>query len=104
MNQSIKRIGVLTSGGDSPGMNAAIRSVVRTSAFYGLECTAVYRGYQGLIDGDFEEFNAPQSNYPPSTVPREGLGSEQAKGGISRMTPPCLATQLQSLPPILHIN
>ena len=62
MNQSIKRIGVLTSGGDSPGMNAAIRSVVRTSAFHGLECTAVYRGYQGLIDGDFEKFNARSVN------------------------------------------
>jgi len=62
MNQSIKRIGVLTSGGDSPGMNAAIRSVVRTSAFHGLECTAVYRGYQGLIDGDFKEFNARSVN------------------------------------------
>jgi len=62
MNQSIKRIGVLTSGGDSPGMNAAIRSVVRTSAFHGLECAAVYRGYQGLIDGDFEEFNARSVN------------------------------------------
>ena len=62
MNQSIKKIGVLTSGGDSPGMNAAIRSVVRTSAFHGLECTAVYRGYQGLIDGDFEEFNARSVN------------------------------------------
>jgi 6-phosphofructokinase 1 len=62
MNQSIKRIGVLTSGGDSPGMNAAIRSVVRTSAFHGLECTAIYRGYQGLIDGDFKEFNARSVN------------------------------------------
>jgi 6-phosphofructokinase 1 len=62
MNQSIKRIGVLTSGGDSPGMNAAIRSVVRTSAFHGLECIAVYRGYQGLIDGDFKEFNARSVN------------------------------------------
>lgn len=62
MNQSIKRIGVLTSGGDSPGMNAAIRSVVRTSAFHGLECTAVYRGYQGLIDGDFKDFNARSVN------------------------------------------
>ena len=62
MNQSIKRVGVLTSGGDSPGMNASIRSVVRTSAFHGLECTAVYRGYQGLIDGDFKEFNARSVN------------------------------------------
>ena len=45
----------------------------------------------------------PQSNYPPNTVSLLGLESKQIKGGISRMTPPCLATQLQSLPPILHI-
>lgn len=62
MNQSIKRIGVLTSGGDSPGMNAALRSVVRTSMYYGLECTAIYRGYQGLIEGDFEDFTARSVN------------------------------------------
>ena len=62
MNQSIKRIGVLTSGGDSPGMNAAIRSVVRTTMFHGLECTAIYRGYQGLIEGDFEDFTARSVN------------------------------------------
>lgn len=62
MNQSIKRIGVLTSGGDSPGMNAAIRSVVRASMYHGLECTAIYRGYQGLIEGDFEEFTARSVN------------------------------------------
>ena len=62
MNQSIKRIGVLTSGGDSPGMNAAIRSVVRTASFHGLQCTAIYRGYQGMIEGDFEDFNARSVN------------------------------------------
>lgn len=49
---------VLTSGGDSPGMNAAIRSVVRTCAYYKIECYGVYRGYQGLIEGDFKEMNA----------------------------------------------
>ena len=62
MNQSIKRVGVLTSGGDSPGMNAAIRSVVRASMYHGLECTAIYRGYQGLIEGDFEDFTARSVN------------------------------------------
>ncbi|HUH52081.1 MAG TPA: 6-phosphofructokinase [Flavobacterium sp.] len=51
----IKKIGVLTSGGDAPGMNAAIRSVVRTCAFHSIECVGVYRGYQGLIEGDFKE-------------------------------------------------
>jgi 6-phosphofructokinase 1 len=48
----------MTSGGDSPGMNAAIRSVVRTCAFYGIECTGIYRGYEGMIEGDFIELNA----------------------------------------------
>ncbi|EID73049.1 6-phosphofructokinase [Imtechella halotolerans] len=58
MSQSIKKMAVLTSGGDSPGMNAAIRSVVRTCAYYKIECYGVYRGYQGLIEGDFKEMNA----------------------------------------------
>ncbi|WP_370476434.1 6-phosphofructokinase [Tamlana flava] len=58
MPKTIKRIAVLTSGGDSPGMNAAIRSVVRTCAYHGVECVGVYRGYQGLIEGDFEKMDA----------------------------------------------
>ena len=48
----IKRIGVLTSGGDAPGMNAAIRAVVRTAYYYGLEIVGVYYGYRGLMQGD----------------------------------------------------
>ncbi|WP_298496175.1 6-phosphofructokinase [uncultured Algibacter sp.] len=58
MSKSIKKIAVLTSGGDSPGMNAAIRAVVRTAAYHGVECVGVYRGYEGLIEGDFKEMNA----------------------------------------------
>ena len=54
----IKKIGVMTSGGDSPGMNAAIRSVVRTCAYYKIDCVGIYRGYQGMIEGDFIELNA----------------------------------------------
>ena len=49
---SIKRIGVLTSGGDAPGMNAAVRSVVRTAMYHGIECYGIRRGYNGLITGD----------------------------------------------------
>ena len=49
---SIKRIGVLTSGGDAPGMNAAVRAVVRTALFHGVECYGIRRGYNGLISGD----------------------------------------------------
>ena len=49
---AIKRIGVLTSGGDAPGMNAAVRSVVRTAMFHGVECYGIRRGFNGLITGD----------------------------------------------------
>jgi 6-phosphofructokinase 1 len=58
MTIKIKKVGVLTSGGDSPGMNAAIRSVVRTCAYYNIECIGIYRGYQGMIEGDFKEMGA----------------------------------------------
>ena len=49
---AIKRIGVLTSGGDAPGMNACVRAVVRTALFHGIECYGIRRGYHGLINGD----------------------------------------------------
>jgi len=62
MSKTIKKIGVLTSGGDSPGMNAAIRSVVRTCAFHGIECVGIYRGYQGMIEGDFKEMGPRSVN------------------------------------------
>lgn len=52
MDKKVKRIGILTSGGDAPGMNAAIRSVVRTAASKGIECVGIRRGYNGLITGD----------------------------------------------------
>ncbi|MFY0714311.1 6-phosphofructokinase [Seonamhaeicola sp. NFXS20] len=58
MPNRIKKIGVLTSGGDAPGMNAAVRSVVRTCAYHGVECVGVYRGYQGMIEGDFKPMDA----------------------------------------------
>ncbi|WP_299100333.1 6-phosphofructokinase [uncultured Winogradskyella sp.] len=58
MLHTIKKIGVLTSGGDSPGMNAAIRSVVRACAFHDIKCIGIYRGYEGMIDGDFIEMDA----------------------------------------------
>ena len=54
MNEPIKKIAVLTSGGDAPGMNAAIRAVVRACTYYSIECVGVYRGYEGLIEGDFK--------------------------------------------------
>jgi 6-phosphofructokinase 1 len=52
MAKKVTKIGVLTSGGDSPGMNAAIRAVVRTGNYYGLEVFGIMRGYSGIIDND----------------------------------------------------
>lgn len=53
----IKRIAVFTSGGDAPGMNAAVRSVVRTASYTGLHIYGIYRGYQGMIDGDIKKLS-----------------------------------------------
>ena len=58
MSEQMQRIGVLTSGGDAPGMNAAIRAVVRSCIYYKKEPVAIYRGYEGLIAGDFEDIDA----------------------------------------------
>lgn len=54
----VKTIGVLTSGGDAPGMNAAIRSVVRTATYNGLKVMGIKKGYNGLINGDIFEMNS----------------------------------------------
>jgi 6-phosphofructokinase 1 len=53
----MKKIAVLTSGGDAPGMNAAIRAVVRAAVFHDLEVTGVFQGYHGLIQGDFKRLH-----------------------------------------------
>ncbi|GGH70146.1 MAG: 6-phosphofructokinase [Bacteroidetes bacterium] len=58
MSKAIKTLAVLTSGGDAPGMNAAIRAVVRTAVFYEKRIFGIKRGYDGLIEGDFEELNS----------------------------------------------
>ena len=55
MNNQIKTIGVLTSGGDAPGMNAAIRSVVRVATARGIKVMGINKGYNGLLSGDVVE-------------------------------------------------
>lgn len=55
---TMQKIGVLTSGGDAPGMNAAIRAVVRTAVYYQREVVGVMRGFQGLIDGEFQDLDS----------------------------------------------
>lgn len=58
MDKSIRHIGVFTSGGDSPGMNACIRAVVRAACFHKKKISGIMRGYQGMIDGEISELNA----------------------------------------------
>lgn len=58
MEPAVKRIGVLTSGGDAPGMNACIRAVVRSAVGRGIECVGIRRGWSGLINGDILPLNA----------------------------------------------
>ncbi|MBQ1988716.1 MAG: 6-phosphofructokinase, partial [Clostridia bacterium] len=52
----MKTIGVLTSGGDAPGMNVAVRAVVRTAIAKGMKVKGIYRGWNGLIEGDIVDF------------------------------------------------
>ncbi len=77
-NRSIRTIGVLTSGGDAPGMNAAIRAVVRTGAYYGLKVCGIKRGYNGLINGEIEE------------LPARSVSDILQRGGTCLMTARCL--------------
>lgn len=58
MTKSLKKIAVITSGGDAPGMNAALRAVVRTSLFHNVECYGFFRGYEGIIDDDYKLMNS----------------------------------------------
>ncbi len=74
----IKKIGVLTSGGDAPGMNAAIRAVVRTAIYNDVEVCGINRGYNGLINNDFVEMDA------------RSVGETLQKGGTILQTARCL--------------
>ena len=74
----IKKIGVLTSGGDAPGMNAAIRAVVRTAIYNHIEVLGVRKGYNGLINGDFISMDA------------RSVGETLQRGGTILQTARCL--------------
>lgn len=63
MENAVKRIGVLTSGGDAPGMNAAIRAVVRSAIYRGIDCIGIRRGWNGLINGDILKMDADSVNH-----------------------------------------
>ncbi|MBQ6907781.1 MAG: 6-phosphofructokinase [Clostridia bacterium] len=78
MEKEIKKIGVLTSGGDAPGMNAAIRAVVRSGIYSGVKVYGVKKGYNGLINGDIEHMSA------------RSVGEILQKGGTILQTARCL--------------
>lgn len=78
MSNAIKKIGVLTSGGDAPGMNAAIRAVVRAGNYYGLTVMGIKRGYNGLINGEMIKMDA------------RSVSETLQKGGTILQTARCL--------------
>ncbi len=67
--ENIHSVAVLTSGGDSPGMNACIRAVTRTAIYNGMKVFGVYRGYEGLVNGEFKEFTTEMVS---NTIQRGG--------------------------------
>ena len=71
----INCIGILTSGGDAPGMNAAIRAVTRAGIAAGLKVKGIYRGYEGLINNEIQEFTTEQ--YHPEGRNDSENGSQQ---------------------------
>ncbi len=72
----MKKIAVFTSGGDSPGMNACVRAVVRTAIYKGLEVYGIYRGYEGMIDGEIKRM---QSHSVSNIVQRGGTVLKSAR-------------------------
>lgn len=76
--KKITNIGVFTSGGDAPGMNAAIRAVVRTAIYENIQVTGIYRGYQGMIEADFVDMD------------RRSVSSIIQKGGTILKSARCL--------------
>ncbi len=83
MERTIKTIGILTSGGDAPGMNAAIRAVTRTARYHDINVVGIMRGYQGLIEKEFVKFT---SSSVSNTIQRGGTILKTARCGAF-MTP-----------------
>lgn len=75
----MKKIAVLTSGGDAPGMNAAVRAVVRKAMYYGIEVYGVYQGYQGLINNNIKKMERGTVGI------RYSVGDVSAVGTLSRI-------------------
>ena len=83
MGKQIKTVGVLTSGGDAPGMNACIRAITRTAIYNGMKEMGIYRGYEGLINGEIKEFTSESVS---NTIQRGGTILKTARS-MEFMTP-----------------
>ena len=83
MGKQIKTVGILKSGGDAPGMNACIRAVTRTAIFNGMKVMGIYRGYEGLINGEIKEFTSESVS---NTIQRGGTILKTARS-MEFMTP-----------------
>lgn len=80
-NKTISKIGVFTSGGDAPGMNAAIRAVVRSASFYNIEVFGIYRGYEGMIQDDIKKL---ETKNVASILERGGTCLKSARSTLFR--------------------
>ena len=83
MGKQIKTVGVLTSGGDAPGMYACIRAITRTAIYNGMKVMGIYRGYEGLINGEIKEFTSESVS---NTIQRGGTILKTARS-MEFMTP-----------------
>lgn len=83
MAKKISKIGIFTSGGDAPGMNAALRAVVRASGYYGFETCGIYRGFEGMMEGDIESLTVRSVNH---ILPRGGTILKSARCAEFRTT------------------
>ena len=83
MGKQIKTVGVLTSGGDAPGMNACIRAITRTAIYNGMKVMGIYSGYEGLINGEIKEFTSESVS---NTIQRGGTILKTARS-MEFMTP-----------------
>ena len=83
MGKQIKTVGILTSGGDAPGMNACIRAITRTAIYNGMKVMGIYRGYEGLINGEIKEFTSESVS---NTIQRGGTILKTARS-MEFMTP-----------------
>ena len=83
MGKQIKTVGILTSGCDAPGMNACIRAITRTAIFNGMKVMGIYRGYEGLINGEIKEFTSESVS---NTIQRGGTILKTARS-MEFMTP-----------------